>query len=110
MWTEFWDMHSGGEQKLNHAKYFIEGESEEANIDKFKRLFHRDPYNVTCDCCGSDYSVSSSETLEKATAYHRGAKWDTIKKEHVGGKPLESDEGSFGSWSGTYKVIRKDED
>jgi len=70
MWTHFWDMHSGGSQKLDFAHCYIEASEDEA-INIFTKLFDRSPYNVTCHCCGEDYSVSESETLEAATEYQR---------------------------------------
>lgn len=69
-WTHFWDMHSGGGQKLKYAHIFIEASESEAKRI-FQDKFHRDPDNITCDCCGSDYSISEYETLEAATSYHR---------------------------------------
>lgn len=69
-WTHFWDMHSGGDQKLDWAHIFIEAPEAEA-MQIFKDRFGRDPYNVTCDCCGSDYSVSENQSLEAVTKFHR---------------------------------------
>ena len=37
----------------------------------FKQLFGRDPNYETCSCCGNDYSISESDTLEEASKYHR---------------------------------------
>ena len=70
MWTKFWDMHSGGGQKLDWAKIYIQAPEEEAVVI-FSNRFGRDPENVTCNCCGEDYSVSESKTLGEATEYHR---------------------------------------
>lgn len=70
MWTEFMDMHSGGGQKLDWAYIFVEAPEDEARR-VFAARFGRNPDNVTCDCCGSDYSVSEHDTLEQATAYNR---------------------------------------
>jgi len=72
MWTHFWDMHSGGDQKLQWAHIFIEADEKEAT-EFFQAAFDRDPDNVTCHCCGGDYSVSSGESLEQLTGYHRNA-------------------------------------
>lgn len=74
-WTQFWDMHSGGGQKLKWAKIYIEAPEKEA-ISVFYSRFGRNPHRVTCTCCGEDYSITESDTLEEATAYHRGCKWD----------------------------------
>lgn len=70
-WTQFWDMHSGGGQKLDWSQIFIEAPEDEARRVFYAR-FGRNPNNVTCGCCGADYSVSESDSLEEATAYHRG--------------------------------------
>lgn len=69
-WTHFWDMHSGGGSKLEWEHVFIE--ADEATACKmFAEAFGRDPENTTCDCCGGDYAISESESLEQATAFHR---------------------------------------
>lgn len=88
MWTRFMDTHSGGGQKLSHAKILIEAPEKEAEII-FQNRFNRNPNRVTCTCCGEDYSISEAETLEEVTAYDRGCCWDEIKKSYVeegGGK------------------------
>lgn len=72
MWTHFHDMHSGGKQKLEWAHIFIEADEEQAR-EFFEEAFGRDPDHVTCNCCGSDYSVSSEESLEQITGYERSA-------------------------------------
>jgi len=69
-WTQFWDMHSGGGQKLDWAKIYIEAPEQEA-VSVFYSRFRRNPNRVTCTCCGPDYSITESETLEEATEYHR---------------------------------------
>ena len=71
-WTLFWDMHSGGGLKEEpYDKIYIEAPEEEA-IKIFYNLFGHNPHRVSCTCCGDDYSVSESETFEKASGYHRG--------------------------------------
>lgn len=73
MWTQFFDMHSGGGRKLEWDNIFIEA-SKEAAIMIFTNLFDHDPYNVTCDCCGDDYSIIEYDTLTEATSYERARK------------------------------------
>lgn len=68
-WTHFYDMHSGGGQKLDWSSIFVQAPYAEA-VDWFADRY-RDPYYVTCDCCGGDYSVSEYKTLDGATEYHR---------------------------------------
>jgi len=70
-WTEFMDMYSGGSQKLKWKYIYIEAPEQEAEII-FQNRFGRNPHRVTCTCCGSDYSITESPTLEEATAYARG--------------------------------------
>lgn len=74
MWTLFWDMHSGGGQKLKWPKIYIEAPQAEAEIIFYKR-FKRNPNRVTCTCCGPDYSISESPTLEDASGFHRGCEY-----------------------------------
>lgn len=72
MWYQFWDMHSGGSQKIEGGpQIYIEADSEEEAVSIFENRFGRDPYNVTCNCCGSDYSISEAKDLVQATGYHR---------------------------------------
>lgn len=71
MWTHFWDMHSGGGQKLDWGHIYIEAPEDEARRIFFAK-FHRDPDCVTCTCCGPDYSVSEYETIDEATEFQRG--------------------------------------
>lgn len=59
-WTQFWDMHSGGGQKLDWSMIYIEAPKDEAEVI-FQNLFGRNPHRVTCTCCGSDYSLNEDE-------------------------------------------------
>ena len=70
MWTAFWDMHSGGDCKLQWEKIYIEAPEREAK-SIFHNRFERDPDNVTFNCCGEDYSTYEYDSLELATEYHR---------------------------------------
>lgn len=75
-WTHFWDMHSGGRQKLDWAHIYIQAPEEEAKLI-FYNLFGRNPERITCSCCGEDYAIDSEDgdyALEYITAFHRGAK------------------------------------
>lgn len=53
----FYDMCSGGSEKLFFKEIHIMADSEEEACDIFLREFKRNPRNVTCDCCGPDYSI-----------------------------------------------------
>ena len=70
MWTQFWDMHSGGDLKEKWAMIYIEAPKEEAEIIFYNRFGHN-PHRVTCTCCGGDYSISTKEDLSQLTGYHR---------------------------------------
>lgn len=79
MWTRFFDMSSGGEEKLKWKTIYIEAGATEA-IEIFKKKFKRDPSNVTCSCCGEDFSISEPTDFR----------------------------GLPGKWDGKIKVIKKD--
>ena len=103
-WTYFWDMHSGGRQKLSWSLIYIEAPEAEARTI-FRERLGRDPDNVTCDCCGEDYAVSSGETLAAVSAFHRG-------EETVYGRPdddamsVEDYERAGGRNGGTAVFLR----
>lgn len=70
-WTLFWDMHSGGGTKEgDYNEIYIEAPEEEAKVIFYNRFGHN-PERVSCTCCGDDYSISESESLEQASAYLR---------------------------------------
>lgn len=95
MWTTFWDMHSGGRQKLQWAKIYIEAPEDEAKCVFYNR-FGRNPERVTCTCCGEDYSISSDDrTLKQATGHHRGC------------TTLEIPRNKDGTYQNDHPVIRE---
>lgn len=57
-WFEFFDMSSGGSEKTDHSVITIKAASKGHAIEIFERTFDRDPLNVTCECCGDDFSIS----------------------------------------------------
>lgn len=70
-WTRFMDMHTGGYTKVKpYDKILIQAPEAEARAVFYNRFDHN-PDAVACTCCGSDYSVSESESLAQATAYDR---------------------------------------
>jgi hypothetical protein len=82
MWTRFMDMHSGGETKERNPKtgrwyeyIYIEAPLEQAKLIFCSRFGH-DPENITCDCCGEDYSIDEEFSLREATAFERGCDYD----------------------------------
>jgi hypothetical protein len=82
VWTRFYDMNSGGGQKLDWGVIFIEAPVDEAEA-LFVERFGRDPQHVTCDCCGSDYSICEYNTLAEATAFERGCDWDSAARRFI---------------------------
>ncbi len=74
MWTQFWDMNSGGGLKEDWHYIYIEAPLEEAKVIFYNRFGHN-PERVTCTCCSDDYSISEEETLEQITAFHRNCKY-----------------------------------
>jgi len=96
VWTHFHDMHSGGGQKLAWAHIYIEA-PEAVAADYLVSRFGRSPYNVTCDCCGDDYSVSEELTLEAASWYERGL--HSVKSPSGEWRPLEPGEVVPEGWS-----------
>jgi len=90
-WTLFHDMHSGGGQKLPWAKIYIKAPEEKAK-EIFSHVFDRHPENVTCHCCGEDYSISEGQDLAQLTGYHRNCAYDGGKCVE---KPREGYEGKY---------------
>jgi hypothetical protein len=81
-WTKFMDMHSGGGTKEDAEYIYIEAPEEEAEIIFYNRFGHN-PHRVSCTCCGADYSLTESDSLEEATAYERNCAYDKTKKQYV---------------------------
>lgn len=82
-WTEFWDMHSGGGTKEGDCEQiFIEAPLDEAT-SVFYAKFGHNPERVSCTCCGEDYSITEYKSLEQATAFHRGCKYDDKLRQYV---------------------------
>lgn len=89
VWTRFNDMHSGGHQKLEFAIYYINAPEKEAKIIFYNR-FGRNPYRITCTCCGEDYCASEYDSLEEATAFDRNCKRISFRKDNgemIDGRP-----------------------
>ena len=85
MWTKFYDMFSGGSQKEPFETIYIEAPEKEA-VGIFENRFGHSPYDICCECCGENYSVSESGSLEEASLYIRRegqSLEDYEKKENV---------------------------
>lgn len=75
MWTQFWDMHSGGSTKEPpYDKIYVELPKEQAIVWFYNRFGHS-PYRVTCTCCGEDYSLYEDPSLAQITGYHRNLRY-----------------------------------
>lgn len=98
MWTQFMDMHSGGEQKLAWAYIYIEAPRDEAEL-VFQNRFSRNPNRVTCTCCGPDYSISEEETLQRLTAFERNCAWTED------GNGYEERQNERRSYAGPYMTV-----
>ena len=82
-WTQFMDMASGGGTKeKNYSYIYIEAPEQEAKVIFYNRFGHS-PDRVSCTCCGSDYSITESDSLEEATAYNRGCAYSEKLKKWV---------------------------
>lgn len=76
VWTRFMDMHSGGRQKLDWAFIYIEAKEDDA-AKVFMHRFGRNPNNITCSCCGEDYSFyEHGEDLQQASGFDRHCKYE----------------------------------
>lgn len=82
MWTQFWDMSTGGYRKLKWKYIYIEAPWDEVKVIFYNKL-GRNPDKITCSCCGRDYSTHTGETLENVTGYHRGCAWDDENEEYL---------------------------
>jgi hypothetical protein len=70
MWTEFWDMHSGGSLKTPFHYIYIEAPMEKA-IVVFQNVFKISPLETACECCGRNFAIDGSPSMEEATKFHR---------------------------------------
>jgi hypothetical protein len=107
-WTQFWDMSSGGGQKLDWGLIFIEAPLDQA-VRVFQNRFGRNPYRVTCTCCGADYSVDEANSLEEATAYFRKCEWRGKGYDLSTGIPLAKYLSDGAEYKGIPLVIRAEE-
>lgn len=91
MFTRFMDMHSGGGCKESpYETIFIEAPESEAKVIFYNRFGHN-PERISCTCCGGDYSIDESETLEQATGFDRGCHYAYVNKRT--GKEIPESEG-----------------
>lgn len=69
-WTMFWDLHTGGETKLEPYNHIFVNLDEKTAIQWFKHTTGRDPFANSCRCCGNDYAVDGFKNLDDAARYH----------------------------------------
>lgn len=82
MYTRFFDMSSGGKEKLKWKVIYIELPEKEAK-EYFQNKFNRDPENITCNCCGEDYSIYEESEVDSDADL-------VITKEQIDGERNES--------------------
>ena len=83
-WTHFFDMHSGGMAKLGDYDHVYIQLPEEKAIEFFYDKFGLQPDNVTCDCCGRDYSVTEGHTLEGlSSSFRKWGRCDGTLEDHM---------------------------
>lgn len=98
MWTQFWDMNSGGGKKEQWRLIYIEAPEEEAKVIFYNRFGHS-PKRISCTCCGEDYSISEEESLAQMTGYHRGCRYTEGGLYLEPGEPIPAGD-RLSKWSG----------
>ena len=64
VWTKFKDSHAGGYLKIDKTEaIFIEAPQDEA-INVFYNRFGVNPNQVSCTCCGDDYTIYETDESE----------------------------------------------
>ena len=75
-YVRFYDMNSGGMAKTPYETIYIEASFTVA-AQVFEEKFGRDPSNVTCECCGPDFSFytvqSSTDECDGKSVLHINA-------------------------------------
>lgn len=66
-WYQFIDMHSGGSRKTPYNSIYIEAFSETEACNIFFNIYKRNPYHVTCECCGPDYVIHDYLSFDEIT-------------------------------------------
>ena len=62
MWTVYTDRYSGGSLKTPHEVIAIEAEGLVADEELNRRWPDALAYGETCECCGPDFRIETSET------------------------------------------------
>jgi hypothetical protein len=61
---EFRDTGSGGEYKTEYDYIYVSAFTEDEAYEKFEMELGIDPFQVSCDCCGNDFSVMEAYEIE----------------------------------------------
>ena len=77
-------MHSGGGTKVDAYEHIYIEAPEDIATDVFRQRFKRDPRNVTCECCGPDYSVDEWPSLKQASGHERNCRHIKTPKDENG--------------------------
>lgn len=68
-------MSSGGYTKEPpYERIYIEAYNEQEAMIIFYNRFGHSPNSVACDCCGSNYTIDTAETLAEISALDRGCR------------------------------------
>lgn len=78
----FMDMSSGGLEKTAYSYIYIQAETEQEASKIFEDRLGCNPYNITCDCCGQDFTIREDSTLEEATKFDRW--WNSFGEDEEG--------------------------
>ena len=81
---QFMDMHSGGGTKVPpYENIYIDAYTELEAVEIFRNKLGRDPHDVTCECCGSDYSISEARDIFQATGHSRQCAYDVNTRDYI---------------------------
>ena len=65
MWTLFLDGRSGGGVKIKKYECVCIELPISLAMVVFYRRFKRDPYHITCECCGQDFDIYEYKTKKE---------------------------------------------
>ena len=69
MYVIYLDNYSGGGKSTDYERIIIEAVDEDEADKIFEKKFNYDPYSVSCECCGDDYSITWADTEEELNEY-----------------------------------------
>lgn len=65
MWTGFKDNVTCGKQKTPYLYLLVESSEDEA-IEYIEKVFWYNPYGASCECCGDDFAIRTSQNKHEA--------------------------------------------